>query len=212
MKKILCLILAVLLLTSVGIASVSADTLREKVESAFSEYCAQYEERYREVLIGDIIASSDEAIFFVGYPEKSAFEPWEIKIYVGDWIITNANAQANPVSAVYVMIEEQIYTIEGAYEQKLVTDLSPLYELKNYTRGSVGEGELMNGPDIYLIGDADFDGELTVKDATAIQKHLSDIEKIDCIYCDWVFDMDSNYRMNIKDATAIQKHIAGIAE
>ncbi len=211
MKKILSIILAVLMLTSVGIVGVSADTQREKVETAFSEYCAHYEESYREVLIGDIIASSDEAIFFVGYPKKSGFPTWEWMTHIGGWIIIGTTYSPNACSGIYVLIEEQIYTIEDAYEQKLVTDPSPLHELKNYSKGPANEGGLTEGPFIYLMGDADFDGELTVKDATAIQKHLSDIEKIDCLSYDWVFDLDSNYRMDIKDVTAIQKHIAGIA-
>lgn len=74
-----------------------------------------------------------------------------------------------------------------------------------------------------LMGDADGDGRLTIKDATYIQKYLAKVEGInppagfmghdacgngpDGIY---VADLDVNGKVNIKDATAIQKKLAKI--
>ncbi|MBQ9742114.1 MAG: dockerin type I repeat-containing protein [Ruminococcus sp.] len=65
-------------------------------------------------------------------------------------------------------------------------------------------------PDVTgLLGDANEDGKVNVKDATAIQKHiaslasLSDTGRI-------LADVDANGNVNIKDATAIQKHVAGM--
>ena len=57
----------------------------------------------------------------------------------------------------------------------------------------------------YFIGDTDGDGIVSVKDATAIQKHLADIKSCNVIEG----DVDNN-GLNIKDATAIQKYVAGI--
>lgn len=61
----------------------------------------------------------------------------------------------------------------------------------------------------YNTGDANLDGEINVKDATAIQKHLAEI-----IYFDYVAtivaDADEDFNLTIKDATTIQKEIAGL--
>ena len=58
-------------------------------------------------------------------------------------------------------------------------------------------------PDV-LLGDVDGDGRVTVKDATAIQKHdvgYEGYENVDLA----VGDVDGDGRISIKDATAIQK-------
>lgn len=60
-----------------------------------------------------------------------------------------------------------------------------------------------------FCGDADEDGKVNIKDATAIQKHIAGLIKLsDEGYR--VADVDASSTVNIKDATAIQKHIAGM--
>lgn len=59
---------------------------------------------------------------------------------------------------------------------------------------------------LFLCGDADQNGVINVKDATAIQKHIADIQP-----CDEVAgNVDFMSGLTIKDATAIQKYLAGI--
>jgi len=58
----------------------------------------------------------------------------------------------------------------------------------------------------YLVGDADGDGTINIKDATAIQKHIADIKKYNTI----AGDVDFVGGLTVKDATAIQKYVAGI--
>lgn len=60
-----------------------------------------------------------------------------------------------------------------------------------------------------LLGDADGDNKVNVKDATAIQKHVAGLITLteDGVKA---ADADGNTNVNVKDATAIQKHIAGI--
>ncbi|MBQ4105743.1 MAG: starch-binding protein [Clostridia bacterium] len=71
---------------------------------------------------------------------------------------------------------------------------------------SLGEGATVPEKKL-LLGDADGDDKVNVKDATTIQKSaallltLSDDAKL-CA------DVDSNENVNVKDATAIQKHVA----
>ncbi|MGN1051397.1 MAG: starch-binding protein, partial [Acutalibacteraceae bacterium] len=61
----------------------------------------------------------------------------------------------------------------------------------------------------YLIGDANGDNQINVKDATLIQKHAAKITTIsgDSFY---IADVTGDNLLNVKDATAIQKYIAKI--
>ncbi|MBQ9742111.1 MAG: dockerin type I repeat-containing protein [Ruminococcus sp.] len=81
------------------------------------------------------------------------------------------------------------------------------------TEPSTGGQDIPTAPTIPvvlgLLGDANEDGKVNVKDATVIQKDiaylasLSDTGRI-------LADVDGNGSVNIKDATAIQKHVAGM--
>lgn len=62
---------------------------------------------------------------------------------------------------------------------------------------------------IDLLGDANEDGTLNIKDATLIQKHIASIITLSERGVK-LADFDESGDINIKDATAIQKYIAGI--
>ena len=61
----------------------------------------------------------------------------------------------------------------------------------------------------YILGDADLSGDVNIKDATAIQKHLAALEILEGDALE-VADFDLDADVTIKDATAIQKLIAGL--
>ncbi len=61
-----------------------------------------------------------------------------------------------------------------------------------------------------ILGDVNLDGKVNIKDATAIQKHLANIETIEDLGRP-AADFNSDGRITIQDATAIQKKIANIA-
>ncbi len=63
----------------------------------------------------------------------------------------------------------------------------------------------------YSTGDVNFDDDINIKDATAIQKHIALID-IFSNKAKALADYDRDYTITIKDATAIQKFIAGITE
>ena len=65
-----------------------------------------------------------------------------------------------------------------------------------------------NPTTVGLLGDADGNGKVNVKDATAIQKVAADIEVAD--FNETLADVDGNEKINVKDATAIQKFAADI--
>ncbi len=60
-----------------------------------------------------------------------------------------------------------------------------------------------------ILGDADCDTKVNVKDATAIQKHVAGLITLTETGA-VLADVDANGNVNVKDATAIQKHIAGM--
>ena len=62
-----------------------------------------------------------------------------------------------------------------------------------------------------LVGDVNRDGDINIKDATAIQKHLAAID-IFLKEAEFLADYDADGKITIKDATAIQKFLAGITE
>ena len=66
-----------------------------------------------------------------------------------------------------------------------------------------------NPPAKYMVGDADKDGELTILDATAIQRALAGLknEKYDAKAA----DADEDGEVSILDATAVQRKLAGLS-
>ncbi len=63
--------------------------------------------------------------------------------------------------------------------------------------------------DDYLKGDADCDGAVNIRDATAIQKHVADIIVL-TEQGQLNAEVDSSGNLTVKDATYIQKYIAGM--
>lgn len=61
---------------------------------------------------------------------------------------------------------------------------------------------------LMLCGDVDLSGQIDIKDATAIQKHLASVDVSDV--SSNVSDANGDGNINIEDATAIQKYIVGI--
>ncbi len=60
-----------------------------------------------------------------------------------------------------------------------------------------------------ILGDANEDSNVNIKDATAIQKHIAGLALLTETGAK-LADVDASTIVNIKDATAIQKHIAGL--
>jgi len=69
----------------------------------------------------------------------------------------------------------------------------------------------MELPYLYMIGDANYDHEINVRDATMIQKLVAGLEEYRDVVCvSRPEDKDRDGRVTVKDATAVQKYIAGI--
>ncbi len=70
-------------------------------------------------------------------------------------------------------------------------------------------GEITPPAKTVLLGDADLDEKITVKDATVIQKVTAKLSTFDAD-AEKAADADGSGTVNIKDATAIQKYVASI--
>ena len=60
----------------------------------------------------------------------------------------------------------------------------------------------------FILGDTDGDGEVTILDATAIQRHLASLPTR--AYNEKAADADGDKEVTILDATAIQRHLASL--
>lgn len=61
--------------------------------------------------------------------------------------------------------------------------------------------------DGYVIGDANADNVLNIRDATALQKYCANMGEVDKL----VADFNGDLKINVKDATDIQKKLAGLS-
>lgn len=204
MKKILSLTLVLILVFSVCV-SVSAqesfiyeDEVIALLELDYprEEYC--YSEKffyYGENATADE-ATPDYVMVLVHY---ACIVEIHEQSYIGDYVVSTA-----PYSPYlhgyhfYIPAEDKLLTLEEA----ITSDLEGVEEALKKISHSVA-----------LVGDCDSDFELTIKDATCIQKYIAGLDTPNCALYDYeylVYDFDKDADVNIKDATAIQKHIAGL--
>ncbi len=106
---------------------------------------------------------------------------------------------------------------EGTYKVEVaVKDSSGTVVTKSSTVTINGSGGPITpdpsnpvNPGDYLKGDADCDGKVNIKDATAIQKHVASIITLTA-QGQTNAEVDSSSPITVKDATMIQKHLAGM--
>ncbi len=82
-------------------------------------------------------------------------------------------------------------------------------ESKSTTPTEANPTESVPSKVIGILGDADENSKVNVKDATSIQKHIASLIALTETGVK-LADADGNQNVNVKDATAIQKHIAGM--
>lgn len=98
------------------------------------------------------------------------------------------------------------YSLEAVYDSKKNLEGYNLYFLDFEAFAPLDV--IIPVPGHYLVGDANEDGKINIKDATAIQKHLAKIESLSetGILAAMIIDSD---KLSVKDATLIQKYLAG---
>lgn len=66
-------------------------------------------------------------------------------------------------------------------------------------------------PNRLLLGDANGDGSVSIYDATMIQRHLAELDKIKSTF-EPCADVDKDKEITVMDATAIQRYLAGMPD
>lgn len=119
---------------------------------------------------------------------------------IGDYVVaTRINFSGDKLPYYLYTHDQRLLTLKEAYE-----------EGNPYLMEAVINSEIPYA----LKGDSDADRELTIKDATHIQKKLAEIQtekNYENTYIESaVEDFDEDGTFTISDATAIQKHLAGL--
>ncbi len=152
-------------------------------------------------------ATADYAVFdlnFVCNDEDEYCEQGKTAMKIGDSIYTN---EINYMVSGYIGLGYFVVNVETEQVQLIEDALAEDFEnLKELCR-EAGFGR--------IIGDANKDGKITVKDATYIQKFAAGFEGYEneemyLDVCRGPLDFDGNYKVNVKDATNIQKYLADL--
>lgn len=109
-----------------------------------------------------------------------------------------------------IFIDGSLYSLTRAYEAGLLTD-DMLAELVAADYKGGGRGNRCRIISRYVSGDADGDGEVSITDATVIQRYDVDIIGSGDLYKP-LADVDGDNDVTIVDATLIQRYEAGIIE
>ena len=137
MKKIMSCILICMLLISIFMTDTNAASFEEELAEKFNNYCINF--------VGGADSAVDPKVKIYEYVKDdnivyfSAVCCWLApgamgwsKVY-GGWEIYSPAANYPSVLSFYVMIGDEIYRIEDAWEQGLVTDLTPAEGFSKYT-------------------------------------------------------------------------------
>ena len=123
---------------------------------------------------------------------------------IGEYIV-RSDARYAPYDLgyyIYFTAEDKVYDFEEALEK--------YPQLQEKLLRSLDES---SGPHYRLIGDAENDGKLNIKDATNIQKFIAGLGNVweydNKLYND-AADFNGDGKVNVRDATAIQKKLAHI--
>ncbi len=108
------------------------------------------------------------------------------------------------------------YTIENPFEENENIIANNNFVLRGYVGTEAERYADENGLKFEalpknILGDVDGDGEVTIDDASQIQKHLAKISTLTAIQLE-AADVDGDGQVSIDDTTSIQKYIAKITD
>ncbi len=205
MKKIICLILSLVILSITSIstqAQVTDDKLLEEFTayckdninlnnpSSFENYSVRIHVRNDVEGVTYFIGDCQSLIMNMGYSE-----------FIDGWYFESSIIRPPSGLGLFVRTDEGIWDLKEAYEQGIITDLSPTLSLTDEVYFTIIEN-----------GDANGDYAVDIKDSTAIQKHLAglDVNLVDKNKREEILDTDRDGSITVRDATVIQKRIAGL--
>ncbi|MBQ7999675.1 MAG: starch-binding protein [Ruminococcus sp.] len=99
----------------------------------------------------------------------------------------------------------------GVYTFNFDTSTNKLIVLFSENTKAVSQIAAIGADATYIIGDADLDEAINIKDATLIQKHSASLVTLEGVALIQA-DVTADDAVNIKDATEIQKFVAGLID
>ena len=221
MKKILSFALVGLLMMSSLAFSASAteervysdDYYNPRFEEAFERLGSKYDYFGNEEFINtysELMAYKNGTVveYTLVFPKMQTGFPREGYDQIGEYVVSYANIY-RPYRVgwyVYSAIDDKVYTLTEAYNMNM-NGITEAFEC------------LTENGFCAIAGDADYDGKLSVKDATMLQKQIAgivsndpfvEIKHMTHMTYFGAKDFNMDVKIDVKDVTAIQKHIAGI--
>ena len=147
--------------------------------------------------------SVDNPDYVLVFAAREPGEPMEPADRIGDFaVVSHACYGAHHGYYVYIPATDELYDLKSAVEDTI--DIEGIAEAFKHL-----------GEDGGVIGDADKDGKITVRDATYIQKVIAMVADLnpEPYYGhlnDLIRDFNRDNKVNVQDATAIQKFLAGL--
>lgn len=203
-KKLLCMMLAVLLLALASTVVVTAEEPTqpdmEELHRLFDNYLENLGEEITEFNNSSVsfILFSGECKIFQGTLWPVATMPASERI--GNYVFGVPNRYRPYAVGLYAEYNGKILTLKEAYESKNL-DLEQIVE---YTSGHY---------QVLSPGDTNMDGNVMLEDVLDVQKVISKFTKVEAYdFAYNLYDYDGNGEINVKDVLDMQKKIAKITE
>lgn len=218
MKKLLALIITVVMVLSIAaVPSFASEVTQDEwlFKDAFlDQHIGEYEREegyyyYSEEYYHHVDESDpdSELDWVLVNASSNGVAPWYVKGDMGDFVFYDYN-ECTPFSFCYA-----VYDVGNNYFNELTPDDFTIYEDLKEVCLELGIGQ--------PVGDADFDDELSILDATYIQCVMAQLDEfnedddIKGFYAlsgslDYISDMNRDGERNIMDATAIQLKLASL--
>ncbi len=134
--------------------------------------------------------------------------PIMLNARIGGYLIENSKADMGFLAVNYITGE--VVPLERALDKGLI-DIDNFYSFYQSQYSESDDMKLV----MCIIGDCDYDSELTVKDATLIQKGIVGLVSIDALKLtvlerDNQTDVNNDGEVDVKDATRVLKNIVGL--
>ena len=176
---------------------------------------------------GSALDRYEQQLMVVDRPASVEITPDEVQIIYGgktDITVTVLGADGKPMEHVAILAEAENTAIVGIESAEAATDdngqavftvsgtdigFTDLRFTVSGTTVSASVGSVVTADASALLGDADGDGEVTVMDASLIQRSLAQL-KIEGHFDEKAADVDADGKIEVTDVTLIQRYAAKI--
>ncbi|MBQ2971119.1 MAG: dockerin type I repeat-containing protein [Ruminococcus sp.] len=201
MKKLLSSILVLLVLMPMLVIGAGAATLEEELSEQMFEYFGGEEVDLSYLppdtpsIFIEAYVEVDDTVIFNAYAVWMGADCAEIVERYGDCCVWSGGINYPSFTAMFVRKDGKIYTLKEAWDSGVINDLSPAVGFSKYTR-------------IYEVGDVDLDYQVSVLDATLIQRRVAQLGSLSDIQVYETADVDDDNEISVLDATSVQMKLS----